>query len=74
MDIEVDEFYKREAKREVDFLFDKGFLHDDLSRESIDKLEEYLGFLFQTHCEIAVKAALLSKKVRDMGARHEPGG
>jgi len=72
MDVEVNEFYKREAKREVDFLFDKGFLSDDLSRESIDWLEDYLGFLFQSKCDIAVKAALLSKKVRDLDARNKP--
>lgn len=72
MDTEVNKFHKRLAKQEVDFLFDKGFLADDLSRESIDWLEEYLGFIFQTHCELAVRAALLSKKVRDMDARQKP--
>ena len=43
-------------------LYDKGFLSDDLARESIDCLEDYVGFLFQALCETAVEISQLIKK------------
>lgn len=63
--IEVDGFYKRHAKDLTDMLYDKGFLADDLSRESIQWLEDYIGFILQSHCQIAAKSALLLKRARD---------
>lgn len=60
----VEPYYKREAKDLTDLLFDKRFLADDLSRESIDWLEDYIGFLFQSKCEMATKSALLLKSLR----------
>ncbi len=65
MDEKVDEYYKRQGKELVDMLFDKRFLNDDLSREAIDWLEDYMGFLFQSSCEQAKKAALLLASFRD---------
>ena len=64
----VEEYYKREAKELTDLLFDKGFLANDLSRESIMWLEDYIGFILQSKCNMAVKGALLSKRVRDLRA------
>jgi hypothetical protein len=64
-DIEIEEYYKREAKDLVDMLFDKRFLNDELSRESINWLEDYLGFILQTKCEMSAKCALLTAKMRD---------
>jgi hypothetical protein len=66
--MEVEKFYQREAKELTDMLFDKGFLADDLTRESIVWLEDYLGFVLQSKTESAVKAALLTKKVKDRHA------
>lgn len=57
--MEVEDSYKLQAKAEVDMLFDKGFLNPELTRRSIDWLEDYLGFLFQSKCEMSAKCALL---------------
>jgi hypothetical protein len=62
---EVEPYYQRQAKDLTNMLFDKRFLADDLSREATDWLEDYLGFVMQSQCQSAVKAALLSKKVRE---------
>jgi len=64
-DIEVDGYYKRQAKDLTNMLFDKGFLNNDLSRESIDWLEDYLGFILQSQCDSAAKIALLTAKFRE---------
>jgi hypothetical protein len=70
-EIQVEAYYKREAKELTDMLFDKGFLADDLSRRSIDWLEDYLGFVLQVKCESAARAAELTKDARDRAARRE---
>ena len=64
-EIKVEKFYLRHAKDLTNLLFDRGFLSNDLSRESIDWLEDYLGFILQSHCQMAAKSALL-KKVREV--------
>lgn len=63
-EIVIEEFYKRRAKDLTNLLFDKGFLANDLTRESIDWLEDYLGFLMQSQCQVAEKGALLLKSIR----------
>ena len=60
----IGQYYQQIAKDLTAFLFDKGFLADDLAMESIKHLNEYLGFLFQSYCESSVKAAMLSKKIK----------
>ena len=64
-DAKVDKYYKREAKELITLLFDKRFLNDDLSKDSIDWLEDYMGFLFQSKCEMAAKCAVLTASMRD---------
>jgi len=63
--IKVEKYYKREAKELADMLFDKGFLNEDLTRDSVVWLEDYLGFLFQVKTESAVKCALLTKSLKE---------
>lgn len=65
-DIEVDKYYKREAKELIEFLFDRRFLNDNLSKTAIDVLEDYVGFLFQSRCEMSAKAAVLTASMRDI--------
>lgn len=62
--IKVEEYYKREAKELIDLLFDKHFLNPELTLESIDWLEEYIGFVFQSKCQSAAKIATLSAKMK----------
>jgi len=65
MSEKVEPFYKARAKDVTNMLFDKRFLADNLSREAIDGLEDFLGFLFQSQAETAVKCAELQAKFRD---------
>ncbi len=74
MAIEVEGYYKRQAKELIDLLFDKRFLADDLSRESINWLEDYIGFILQSRCDLAARTALLSKKARDGKSKDIDGG
>lgn len=62
---EVDIYYQRRAKELVDLLFNKRFLNDELSRDSINWLEDYLAFVESSSCEMAAKTALLTAKLRD---------
>lgn len=71
MKTEIDGYYKRITKDLTNMLYDEGFLSDDLSRESIDRLEDYLGFVLQAQCDMAVKSAKLAKKFRNLSARGE---
>ena len=63
-EIIVEEYYKRRAKDLTNMLFDKGFLNSELTRESIDWLEDYIGFLFQSRSELAAKSAILIAKLK----------
>ncbi len=59
MSTEVKPYYAKQAKEHVDMLFDKGFLNSQLTRGSIDWLEDFVGFLFQSQCESAVMSSQL---------------
>jgi len=62
---EVSEYYKRQAKDLTNLLFDKRFLNDELSRESIDWLEDYIGFLFESQSNMSAKCAVLTASLRN---------
>ncbi len=51
----VEEYFKRQAKDLTNLLFDKDFLNPDLTRETIDWLEDYIGFVIQSHSQTAAK-------------------
>lgn len=65
-EIAVDEYYKRQAKEQTDMLFDKGFLNPDLTRGSIDWLQDYLGFLLQSTAQSAAKCERLTATMRGL--------
>ena len=64
-DIEVNAKYKKEAEQLINLLFDKRFLNDDLSKESIDWLEDFIGYLFESRISLAIKCHDLIAKTRD---------
>jgi hypothetical protein len=64
-EIIVEEYYKKQAKELTDLLFDKRFLNDDLSRESVNWLDDYIGFVLQTQVNSAVKASKLMASMRE---------
>ena len=61
----VEPYYRRVAKEVVTFLFDKRFLNDDLSRESIEVLEDYFAYLIESYCNAAVRIERLTAKMRE---------
>lgn len=63
--IEVDLHYKKEAKDLINLLFDKNFLNSELTRETIDWLEDFIGFLFQSKCDMAVKSSKLVARLKE---------
>ena len=54
---DVNEYYRRQAKDLTDTLFDKNFLNSELTRESIARLEDLIGFIIQSNCLSAVRMA-----------------
>ena len=58
------DFYKRVGKELTNCLFDKRILNDDLNRETMDWLEDLLGFYVQSYSEQAAKTAVLVASFR----------
>ena len=69
MEIEVEKYYKRQAKDLTDMMHDKGFLDQDLTRESVNWLEDYIGFILQTQCQSAAKVATLIARKKELIAQ-----
>lgn len=61
----IDGFYQVRGKEVIDMLFDKGFFREDVSRDGMKDVEDFLAWLFQTYCNSAVKCALLTKKIKE---------
>lgn len=61
--------YQRQAKDLVNLLFDKRFLADDLTRESIQWLEEYMALIISQTAESSARCADL---LRRMETRSNP--
>ncbi len=64
-EIKIEEYYKKQAKDLTNDLFDKGFLNENLAREAIDWLEDYLGFVIQSAAQSSAKVAVLTAKLRN---------
>ena len=64
-DIKVEPFYQRQAEDMTTTLFDKGFLNPELSRDAINWLEDYIGFVIQSSAQSATKCAMLTAKLRN---------
>jgi hypothetical protein len=64
-EITVEPYYQRQAKDLTTTLFDKGFLNAELSRDAIDWLEDYMGFVIQSSAQSAAKCAVLTAKLRE---------
>lgn len=62
----IEPYYQTQAKNIVDTLFDKGFIREDCSRDDMNAIEELIGFLFQSHCDMAAKAAVIVKRGKEV--------
>ncbi len=63
--IKLEKYHKREAKDLIDLLFNRNFLNPELTRESINWLEGYIGFLFQSKAQIAAKTATFIARIKE---------
>ena len=63
----IEPYYQNRAKEFVDMLFDKGYFREDVSRNGMDDVEEFLAYLFKSYCESSVKTALLTKRIKGEG-------
>jgi hypothetical protein len=62
---ETEPYYKKRGQELIDFLVDRGFIRDDVSREETRILEDYIGFLFQSTAQSAERTALLMRKYKE---------
>ena len=58
-------YYLRIAVNIIDSLFDMGYFDDKVTRQDLRNVDELLGFVLQSQAEIAVKAALLTRRIRE---------
>ncbi len=63
-DDKADPYYLARGKEVVDMLYDKGYLDNQLNRESMTDLDEFIGFLMQMYAESAVKVDRLTRKIK----------
>lgn len=64
-DEKVEGFYQERGKEIVDMMFDKGYFREDVSREGMKQVEDFLAWYIQTQCNSAVKVALLTKRIKE---------
>ena len=64
-EIKVEEYYRKKGKELVDLLFDKNFLNSELTRQSLNWLEDYIGFLMQSQAQITEKSTLLLARLKE---------
>lgn len=74
MSVTVEPYYKKQAKELTTLLFDRRFLNPDLTRDSVDWLEDYFGFILQSQSEIAAKCATLTARLRDQEPERDATG
>lgn len=62
---EIEPYYLKIAEEFIDCLFDRGYIHEDVKREDLRKLDEYLGLLFEQRVTSAVRSTELLRKIRE---------
>ena len=60
----IEAFYQINGKEIVDALFDKGYFREDVSRDSMQDVEDFLAWYIKIQCKSAVKMAELNKRFR----------
>ncbi len=60
----VEPYYQNRAKGVVDLLFDNKLFRYGLTRDALQEIENYIGFLFQSDAKMSAKAALMLEKVK----------
>ena len=60
----IGQFYQMRGKEIVDALFDKGYFREDVSRDGLKDIENFIAWYIQIQCKSAVKMAELNKKFK----------
>lgn len=58
----IEPFYQLRAKEVVDVIFDKHYFKDSVTRDDMQKVEDFLAWNMQYQCQSAVQCALLINK------------
>ena len=58
-------YYQLRAKEIVDVLYDKNYFKEDVNRDDMQGVEDFIAFTLETHCKTSVKCALLTKSIKD---------
>lgn len=61
----IEGYYQARAKEVVDMLFDKGYFREDVSRDGMKDVEDFIAWDFQTQCESAKRITLLTKRIKN---------
>jgi len=65
MEDKIEGFYQVRAKEIVDMLFDKGYFREDVSRDGMKDVEDFITWDLQFQCEQAKKMARLIKRIKE---------
>lgn len=65
MEDKIEGFYQVRAKEIVDMLFDKGYFREDVSRDGMKDVEDFIAWDLQFQCEQAKKMARLIKRIKE---------
>lgn len=55
----VEPYYQRRAKDFVDMMYDNKMLSPDFSRDDLQAVEDYVGFLLESAAKSAAKTAVM---------------
>ncbi len=58
-------YYQLRAKEIVDVLFDKNYFKEDVNRDDMQGVEDFIAYTLQSQSEMSVKCALLCKSIKD---------
>ncbi len=61
-----DKYFKTDAKAIVDMLFDTKVFKEDLTRDNLNHLEEFVGYLLQSKFDSYVKVTKLMESVNKL--------
>lgn len=64
---EIEPYYQRQGQDVVDMLHDNGIINPALSRRDLQTIEDYIAYLFQSHANIASKAAVMLEQLKHRG-------
>jgi len=63
--IKIDKHCQGRAKDLVDCIFDKNYFREDVTREDMQGVEDFLAFMLQSSVETAIRCHDLCKKMKE---------